>query len=132
MTQHDMLLLQRRQKELVDRPDHKAREKRLLSSAEPWVNDQTVLNLPVVVHRRAAAKYRPVFLVHFGHAVGQTDGQLRALRLFFRPGCQAAENPICRRLRRKTEEYASAAASFGEHLRGSQSGLRFAHAHLGF
>ena len=133
MPQHHMFLLQSCHQQLVHRTNDKIGQKRLFVALKPLVHHHPAfLIVGVVLHWHRLLLQLQVVCIQLRHAMGQPNGVFQAIRLFLGPVQQSAEDAIGSRLRGQAEEDAALPTALCQNFCRRQSGLGFAHAHLGF
>ena len=131
VAQHDILLLQRRQEQLIHRADHKIRQQRLPPAQKPAMDLYAARLVPTILFRDCTAgKHLPVILIQFRHPVGQADGVRHILGLGLGPFAQPPENTISGGLCRQAEIQPTGAIAGRKNLGGGQRRLGLPHAHL--
>ena len=131
MAQHQMLLFQGRQQQLVHCADHKVGQQRLLMALKPRVHVDPLLWPHIFLRNGLPRKQFPILLVQLCHTMGQPNGVGHIFRLCLRPGGQSSKDTVGRGLCGQAKEQASCTPFSCKSLRRRQSSLCFSHAHLG-
>ena len=131
MPQHQVLLFERGHQQLVHRADDKIRQQGLLTALEPTVYKRAAVP-GVLLGNCAAGNQLAVVLVQLRHAVCQTDGMRRFLRLLFCPRGKTAKYAVGRGLCGQPEIKPSQTKPGGKDFSGRQRRLGLADAHLRF